>query len=138
MTKKVTVLNDDFLKEEAKSIAPLPAGTYAVVIEAIEPATIKSGIHQGKPALNVKLRHESNRVFFKLIPLFAVDAKSDEKTRTWVKMARVSFVEAFTPAISNTVLQANPGTLVGEVVSIVLGVQDNPGYGEQNVVKKFA
>lgn len=136
MTKKVVVLDDDFLKKEAPSIAPLAAGSYTVVIESVEETTVKSGSHAGKPALNVKLRHESNRVFWKLVPMFAVTAKSDKNLQVWVQMSRVSLVDAL--GITNIVLQANPESLVGESVDVILGITEDAVRGPVNVVKRFA
>lgn len=136
MSKKQTaayeVPNDAELAQS--SYAPLEAGTYDFSIDTIEVTEIKGGPHAGKLAFNVKLKTESNRVLFKLIPMW--QAGNDAREQTWIRMARVSFVEAL--GIDNNKLFNHTEKLVGKAIKAEVSAKDNGGaYGIQNFIVKF-
>lgn len=113
--------------------APLEAGVYKFTVDTIDVTEIKGGPHKGKLAFNVKLKTETNRVLFKLIPMWP--AGNDAKEVTWIRMARVSFVEAL--GISNDRLFNHTEKLIGSVVNAEVSAKDNGAYGVQNFVVKF-
>jgi hypothetical protein len=127
----LAVPNDAEIGESTYS--PLPAGIYQFTVDTIDVTEIKGGPHQGKLAFNVKLKTESNRVLFKLIPMW--QAGNDAKEVTWIRMARVSFVEAL--GINNEQLFNHTEKLIGSVVQAEVSAKDNGAYGVQNFVVKF-
>ena len=126
------VPNDAELGES--TYAPMPAGTYEFTVDSIDVTEIKGGPHAGKLAFNVKLKTETNRVLFKLIPMW--QAGNDAREQTWIRMARVSFVEAL--GIDNNKLFNHTEKLLGKTVKAEVSAKDNGGaYGIQNFVVKF-
>jgi hypothetical protein len=134
-TPVVVVPDDSALT--STSYAPLEKGTYEFIIDSIDMTTVKGGANAGKAAFNVKLKQAAtNRVLWKLIPAFAVTVESPKNDQDWVRMARVSFVEAL--GVSNTELFINTESLVGKAIKTVVDAKDNgPSYGIQNFVVKF-
>jgi hypothetical protein len=134
----VVVIPDDSVIA-SESFAPLAKGTYEFVIDSITDTTIIGGKHAGKPAFNVKLKSpESGRVLFKLVPKWAAptgEAASVKSEMDWIRMARVSFVEAL--GINNTALFVATQDLVGSTVKAAVDAKENGSYGLQNYVVKF-
>jgi hypothetical protein len=137
-TQEVVVIPDD-AGLASESFAPLAKGTYEFLIDSITDTTINSGKHQGKPAFNVKLKSaETGRVIFKLIPKWQVPTEKSASAKSemdWIRMARVSFVEAL--GINNTALFIATQDLVGSSVKAVVDAKENGSYGLQNFVVKF-
>lgn len=133
----VVIPDDSHLASE--SFAPLPKGTYEFLIDSITDTTINAGKHAGKPAFNVKLKSaETGRVIFKLIPKWAVPTEKSASAKSemdWIRMARVSFVEALN--IDNTTLFIATQDLIGSSVKAVIDAKENGSYGVQNFVVKF-
>ena len=134
----VVVIPDDSGLTTA-AFTPLPKGTYEFIVDSITDTTINNGKHAGKPAFNVKLKSpESGRVIFKLIPKWAVPTEKSASAKSemdWIRMARVSFVEAL--AIDNATLFIATQDLVGHSVKAVIDAKENGSYGLQNFVVKF-
>jgi hypothetical protein len=137
-TQEVVVVPDDSALV-SDSFAPLAKGTYEFIVDSITDTEITSGKHAGKPAFNVKLKSaESGRVLFKLVPKWVAPAEKSASTKSeldWIRMARVSFVEAL--GISNTALFVATQDIVGSSVKVVVDAKENGSYGVQNFVVKF-
>ena len=131
--KQNAVFVPDDSEIPASSVSPLEAGIYEFRIDDITVTEVKAGPHQGKLAFNVKLKTEANRVLFKMIPMW--QASGDAKEVTWIRMARVSFVEAL--GIDNQILFNHTEKLLGKVVKAEVSAKDNGAYGVQNFVVKF-
>lgn len=132
----VVVPDDSVL--EAKSYGAKEPGQYTMEIVDTEMVTVKSGKHEGKPALNLTLAHSDSRKVWKQIPLWAAPTEtSDEarKERDWLRMSRKALVDAL--KITNAELINSPESLVGKIVEAKLGVQKSANYGEQNFVVTF-
>ncbi len=132
----IAVPNDAVLNEVTYTVKP--AGQYTMEVVDIETVTVKSGKHEGKPALNVTLAHSDNRKVWKQIPLWAAptdESVDSRKERDWLRMSRVAFVTAL--GITNNELVKTPEKLIGNLVEAVLGVQKSQNYGEQNFVVTF-
>lgn len=115
------------------SYAPLAAGIYNFTVDGIDVTEIKGGPHKGKLAFNVKLKTDTNRVIFKLVPMW--QASTDAKEITWIRMARVSFVDAL--GINNEQLFNHTEKLIGKAVKAEVSAKDNGAYGIQNFIVKF-
>lgn len=127
----LAVPNDAELGET--SYAPLEAGIYEFTVDGIDVTEIKGGPHRGKLAFNIKLKTATNRVIFKLVPMW--QAGNDAKEITWIRMSRVSFVDAL--GINNDKLFNHTEKLIGSVVKAEVSAKDNGAYGIQNFVVKF-
>jgi len=128
---------DDSVLDESNYGAKEP-GQYTMEIVDVEAVTVKSGKHEGKPALNLTLAHSDSRKVWKQIPLWSAPVdKSEEsrKERDWLRMSRKALVDAL--RITNTELVQSPESLIGLVVEAKLGVQNSANYGEQNFVVTF-
>ena len=139
MSKKVNavVVPDDSVLE-ANQYGVKPAGQYTLEIVDVETVTVKSGKHEGKPALNVTLAHSDSRKVWKQIPLWAAPTETSNearKERDWLRMSRKALVDAL--RITNSELVNSPESLIGLVVEAKLGVQSSANYGEQNFVVTF-
>lgn len=134
--KETTVVVPDDSALGVIDFKPLEPGTYPVAINSIAQVAIKGGINAGKPAFNVELVTEGRRIMFKLIPAWQVESDAPKAEKDWVRMSRVSFVQAL--GITNTELFVTPESLIGSIVKAVVDVKDNgPEYGEQNFIVKF-
>lgn len=136
-TKKSVVVVPDDSSLTAASYSPLAKGTYEFTIDGIDKTVVSSGDNKGKPAFNVKLKQaETNRVLWKLIPAWSVTIESPKNEKDWVRMARVSFVEALN--VTNNELFTATESLIGLTIKTVVDTKDNGAtYGLQNFVVKF-
>jgi hypothetical protein len=128
---------DDAVLDDAY-FGPKEPGQYTMEIVDVELVTVKSGKHEGKPALNLTLAHSDSRKVWKQIPLWSapVDKSEDaRKERDWLRMSRKALVDSL--AITNNELVNSPESLIGLVVEAQLGVQSSANYGEQNFVVTF-
>jgi hypothetical protein len=132
----IAVPNDDVLV--TPSYAVKEAGQYTMEIVEVETVFVKSGKHEGKPALNLTLQHSDGRKVWKQIPLWAAPVagnEADRKERDWLRMSRVALVTAL--GITNYDLVNQPERMIGKLVETRLGVQSSANYGEQNFVVTF-
>lgn len=135
-TTAVVVPDDSIL--DANTYGAKQPGQYTLEIVDVETVTVKSGKHEGKPALNLTLAHSDSRKVWKQIPLWAAPTEtSDEarKERDWLRMSRKALVDAL--RITNNELVNSPESLVGLIVEAKLGIQKSANYGEQNFVVTF-
>lgn len=111
----------------------LPAGTFTMTIQEIRQTKVKSGVNEGKPALNVALVHEGVWVW-KQLPMWAVAKTAPQNEKDWFRMSTVAFLNAIGHTDSNLDIEA----LIGKEVNAIIGVQNNgPQYGSQNYVVTF-
>ena len=136
MTKATQVLDDSILND--KNYGPKEPGQYTLEIVDVENVTIKTGKHEGKPALNLTMSHSDSNKVWKQIPLWAAPTEtSDEarRERDWLRMSRKALVDAL--RITNNELINSPESLIGLVVETRLGIWKTDKYGEQNYVITF-
>lgn len=138
-TEVVVIPDDSALSSvSAGTFKPLEKGTYEFVIDSIVDTTIGGGKHAGKPAFNVKLKTAQGRVIFKLIPKWSVPTDKTGSAKAemdWIRMARVSFVEAL--GIDNAALFVATQDLVGSTIKAAIDSKENGSYGVQNFIVKF-
>lgn len=128
---------DDSVLEDAY-FGPKEPGQYTMEIVDVELVEVKSGKHEGKPALNLTLAHSDSRKVWKQIPLWSAPvglSEDDRKERDWLRMSRKALVDAL--SITNTELVQSPESLIGLLIETKLGVQRSANYGEQNFVVTF-
>lgn len=136
MSKATIIPNDSIL--DAQTFGPKIPGQYTMEIVDVEPVQVKSGKHEGKPALNLTLAHSDGRKVWKQIPLWAAptdDTTESRKERDWLRMSRKAFVDAL--KITNKELIEHPENLISQIVETKLGIQSSANYGEQNFVVTF-
>jgi hypothetical protein len=136
--KAVAVVVPDDSVLEDKYFGPKEPGQYTMEIVDVEMVDVKSGKHEGKPALNLTLAHSDSRKVWKQIPLWSAPTEQSEearKERDWLRMSRKALVDAL--RITNTELVQSPESLIGLIVETKLGVQKSANYGEQNFVVTF-
>lgn len=133
---KVIVPNDAVLESEQYTVKE--AGQYTMEIVAVDKVLVKSGKHEGKPALNLTLAHSDGRKVWKQIPMWSAPTEQTveaRKERDWLRMSRVALNTAL--GTNNTILTNEPETIIGRLIETVLGIQSSANYGEQNFVVTF-
>lgn len=111
----------------------LPAGEFTMTIQEIRQTKIKSGVNEGKPALNVALVHEGVWVW-KQLPMWSPAKSAPKNEKDWFRMSTVAFIEAIGHKDANLDIEA----LIGTEVKARVGVQNNgEKYGEQNFIVTF-
>ena len=116
---------------EAKKFL-LPAGNFTMTIQEIRQTKVKSGVNEGKPALNVAFVHEGIWVW-KQLPMWAPAKTAPKNEKDWFRMSTVAFIEA----IKHDKAELNLDELIGKEVNAKIGVQNNGEYGEQNFIITF-
>lgn len=132
------VVPDDSALDEVKAYPVKEPGVYTMEIVDVETVFVKSGKHEGKPALNLTLQHPDGPKVWKQIPLWAAptdQSVESRKERDWLRMSRKALVDSL--GITNADLVNNTDKLIGEVVEAKLGIQNSATYGEQNFVVTF-
>lgn len=111
----------------------LPAGNFNMIITEIRQTKVKSGVNEGKPALNVALVHEGVWVW-KQLPMWAPAKTASKNEKDWFRMSTVAFIEA----IGHDGTELDLEALIGKEVKAKVGVQNNgEAYGEQNYIVTF-
>jgi len=130
---KFNIPDDSVLVAEVGEYPILADGVYTVEITKVAMTQIKNGSNNGAPALNLELRTSKNRVFYKLIPLWAAGEAANE--RTWLRMSRVAFVTVL--GITNEVLFNEPESLINKVLDVQIGHKPNAKGVVENFVVTF-
>lgn len=111
----------------------LPAGNFTMTIQEIRQTKIKTGVNEGKPALNVALVHEGVWVW-KQLPMWSPAKTAPQNEKDWFRMSTVAFLAA----IGHTDASLDLEALIGKEVKAQVGVQNNgKEYGEQNFIVTF-
>jgi hypothetical protein len=111
----------------------LPAGNFTMTIQEIRQTKVKTGVNEGKPALNVALVHEGVWVW-KQLPMWAPSKTAPKNEKDWFRMSTVAFIEALGIEGDELDLEA----LIGQEVKARVGIQDNgKEYGQQNFIVTF-
>lgn len=116
---------------EAKKFL-LPAGNFNMIVQEVRQTKVKTGVNEGKPALNVAFVHEGIWVW-KQLPMWAPAKTAPKNEKDWFRMSTVAFLEA----IKHDGAELNLDELVGKEVNAKVGVQNNGEYGEQNFIITF-
>ena len=131
VTTKFNIPDDSALAAGVGVYPVLPDGDYEMAVSKIELTNIKNGVNVNAPAFNVQLRTKENRVFYKLIPLWA--ATGNTNGDAWLRMSRVAFVKAL--GITNEVLYNEPESLINMVVTSRVTSKNNAqGVLENSIV----
>lgn len=111
----------------------LPAGNFNMIVQEVRQTKVKSGVNEGKPALNVALVHEGIWVW-KQLPMWAPAKTAPKNEKDWFRMSTVAFLES----IGHDETELDIDSLIGKEVKAKVGVQNNGGeYGEQNFIITF-
>jgi hypothetical protein len=111
----------------------LPAGTFTMVVQEVRQTKVKTGVNQGKPALNVAFVHEGVWVW-KQLPMWALAKTAPQNEKDWFRMSTVAFLNA----IGHTDDELDIEALIGQEVTAIVGVQNNGAdYGSQNYIVTF-
>ena len=111
----------------------LPAGKFTMTIQEVRQVKVKSGVNEGKPALNIALVHEGVWVW-KQLPMWALSKTAPQNEKDWFRMSTVAFLSA----IKHKGEELNIDDLIGKEVTATVGVQNNGGeYGNQNYIVTF-
>lgn len=111
----------------------LPVGKFTMEIKEVRETKVKSGVNEGKPALNVGFAHEGVWVW-KQLPMWAPAKTASKNEKDWFRMSTVAFLEA----IGHDGETLDLESLIGKEVSAKVGQQDNGGqYGVQNFIVTF-
>ena len=111
----------------------LQAGKFTMTIQEVRQVKVKSGVNEGKPALNIALVHEGVWVW-KQLPMWALSKTAPKNEKDWFRMSTVAFLSA----IKHEGEELNIYDLIGKEVTATVGVQNNGGeYGNQNYIVTF-